>query len=256
MMVPMGLTAILRPLPHLSRIRTAFKTVADRLGPRLGLGLLAAGVVIVLFAALASQVTEGETQQFDDAFRMAVHGLSSPRATSVLHAITQLGSPAVLIPLTVVAAWVFLELRRIRGAILLSATMVGVTLLNWVLKLAFQRARPAPFFDLTMPASYSFPSGHALSSFCFYAALAALITVRLRSRPLRVAVWAAAALVIAAVGFSRIYLGVHYISDVVAGYAAGFVWVLTVASADRMFRRADKPGPRAAAAEPPPGGPS
>ena len=63
-------------------------------------------------------------------------------------------------------------------------------------------------------------------------------------------------MIVVAVGFSRVYLGVHYPSDVVAGYATGFVWVLTVASADRVFRRADERGSKAAAAEPPPGGPA
>jgi membrane-associated phospholipid phosphatase len=244
-----------KPLPRVSRIRTAAKTVADRLGPRLGLGLLAAVIVAILLAVLASEVREGEVQPFDDAVRMGVHGVSSPAATGVLHAITQLGSPFFLIPLTIIASLVFLHLRRIRGAILLTATMVGVTLLNWILKLLFQRARPVAFFGLDTPTSYSFPSGHALASFCLYGALAALVTARLRSPVLRAAVWAAAMLIVVAVGFSRVYLGVHYPSDVIAGYAAGFVWVLTVASADRVFRRADERGSKAAVAEPPPGGP-
>jgi membrane-associated phospholipid phosphatase len=245
-----------KPLPRLDRVRTAARTVADRLGPRLGLGLLAAAIVFVLFAMLAEEVREGETQHFDDAIRLTVHGVASPPMTTVVRAVTELGSPVFLIPTTLVCSLYFLHLRRIRAAILLTITMVGVTLLNWILKEIFQRARPVPFFGLPPPTSYSFPSGHSLASFCFYGALAALVTARLRSRLLRVVVWAAAGVVIAAVGFSRLYLGVHYASDVVAGYATGFVWVLTVASADRVFRRADRAGPRAAVAEPPPGGPS
>lgn len=169
------------PLPRLSRIRSAFKTMADRLGPRMGVGLLAAVIVTVLFGMLAEEVREGETQHFDDALRTTVYGVASPRATTVLHAITQLGSPLLLLPMTIVFALVFLHGRRIRAAILLTATMLGVTLLNWILKSWFQRPRPLPFFGLTMPASYSFPSGHSLASFCFYGALAALVTARLRS---------------------------------------------------------------------------
>jgi len=188
--------------------------------------------------------------------RMTVYGVASPHATSVLYAVTQLGSPLLLIPGTLVCSLLFLHLRRIRGAILLTLTMVGVTLLNWILKAVFQRPRPLPFFGLTTPTSYSFPSGHALAAFCFYGALAALVTARLRSPLLRALVWAGAAVVIVAVGFSRLYLGMHYPSDIVAGYATGFVWVLTVASADRMFRRADQRGAKTAVAEPPPGGPA
>jgi undecaprenyl-diphosphatase len=240
------------PLPRLSRIRSAFKTMADRLGPRMGVGLLAAVIVTVLFGMLAEEVREGETQHFDDALRMTVYGVASPRATTILHAITQLGSPLLLLPMTIVFALVFLHGRRIRAAILLTATMFGVTLLNWILKAWFQRPRPLPFFGLTMPASYSFPSGHSLASFCFYGALAALVTARLRSPLLRALVWAGAIVIIVAVGFSRLYLGVHYASDIVGGYATGFVWVLTVASADRVFRRADERGSEAPVAEPPP----
>ena len=209
------------PLPRLARIRTAARTLADRLGPRLSLGLLAAAIVLVLFAVLAGEVREGETQHLDDAVRLTVHGVASPRLTAVLDLSTELGSPLVLIPLTIVCSLVFLRLRRIRGAILLTVTMVGVTLLNWVLKAIFQRARPVPFFGLSTPTSYSFPSGHSLASFCFYGALAALVTARLRSRALRVTVWAGAALVIVAVGFSRLYLGVHYASDVFFGMLNG-----------------------------------
>ena len=244
------------PLPRLSRIRSAFKTMAERLGPRMGIGLLAAAIVMVLFAVLASEVLEGETQHFDDAVRMTVHGVASPHATTVLHAITQLGSPLFLLPMTLVASLIFLRRRRIRGAILLTATMVGVTLLNWILKSVFQRPRPLPFFGLTVPASYSFPSGHSLAAFCFYGALAALVTARLRSTFGSALVWAGAVVIIVAVGFSRLYLGLHYPSDIIGGYATGFVWVLTVASADRMFRRADERGAKTAVAEPPPGGPA
>src|SRR5258708_9835783 len=238
----MARAAAAAPPPRLSRIRSAFKTMAERLGPRMGIGLLAAAIVMVLFAVLASEVLEGETQHFDDAVRLTVYGVASPHATSVLYAVTQLGSPLLLIPGTLVCSLLFLHLRRIRGAILLTLTMVGVTLLNWILKAVFQRPRPLPFFGLTTPTSYSFPSGHALAAFCFYGALPALVTARLRSPLLRALVWAGAAVVIVAVGFSRLYLGMHYPSDIVAGYATGFVWVLTVASADRMFRRADQSG--------------
>ena len=248
--------ATAKPLPRVSRIRTALTTVRDRLGPRLGLGLLAALIVLVLFGVLAEEVREGGAQPVDDAIRAAVHGVASPTATAVLHTVTQLGSPLFLIPMTMIASLIFLHLRRIRGAILLTATMAGVSLLNWILKLFFQRERPVPFFGLSVPSSYSFPSGHSLASFCFYGALAALVTARLRSPVLRAVVWASAVVIIVAVGFSRLYLGVHYATDVIAGYATGFVWVLTVASADRVFRRADERGSKAAVAEPPPGGPS
>src|SRR5262249_22953312 len=118
-------------LPRLERIRTAMGTVTERVGKRLALGLVAAGVVIVLFAVLAGQVREGETQHFDESIRFAVHGLASPPVTALVIVATQLGSPAILLPGTLVACFVFLRLKRVRGAILLVVTMVGATLLQW-----------------------------------------------------------------------------------------------------------------------------
>jgi undecaprenyl-diphosphatase len=237
--------------PRIRRLSKGLRVVIERLGPRLALGLAAAGLVFGLFVLLAREVGKGDTQRFDDAVRYTVRGVASPRLTGVLRWVTSLGSSLALVPATLVAAAIFVRRRRNRAAILLVVTMAGVTLLNWLLKVLFQRGRPVPFFDLPLPSSYSFPSGHALASFCFYASLAALLTARTRRAGLRLAIWTSAALVIAAVGFSRIYLGVHYASDVAAGYGAGFVWVLTVASGDRMLRRVDRARSKAAIAEPP-----
>ncbi|HUG52754.1 MAG TPA: phosphatase PAP2 family protein [Vicinamibacteria bacterium] len=241
------------PLPRLSRIRAAVVVLTERLGPRLALGLLAAAGVALLLAGLADEVRDGEVQPLDDAVHSVLRDVSSPRATEVLRVLTDLGSGWVLTPATIVCAFGFLARRRIRGAVLLSVTMLGVAALDWMLKLTFARDRPSPFFGDAVPDSYSFPSGHALAAFCFWGVLAALLAVRVRSRAVRVVIWTAAAVVILAVGFSRVYLGVHYATDVVAGFGVGFIWVLTVASADRMLRGGDRAGARGApAAEPPP----
>jgi undecaprenyl-diphosphatase len=212
--------------------------------------MLAAAVVMVLFMMLASEMREGETQPFDDAVRSLVYGVASNRATSVLRIATELGAPLFLIPLALMLSLVFVYRRRIPDATLLTVAMIGVALLNWTLKAFFQRPRPLPFFGLSTPASYSFPSGHALFAFSFYGILATLVTARLRSPLIRALVWAAAVVLVGVVGFSRVYLGVHYPSDVIAGYATGFVWVLTVASADRILRGPREDGPSVSAVSP------
>ena len=94
--------------------------------------------------------------------------------------------------------------------------------LDQLLKVAFHRPRPPTLFGLAGPAGYSFPSGHALVSFAFFGALAVFAAPR---RWLRYIV---AALPVAAIGYSRIYLGVHYPSDVLGGWAAAAVWVFSV----------------------------
>lgn len=155
-----------------------------------------------------------------------MHAHSSAELTSALRFLTNFGEPAVLIALSGAATAALVFLRRKRAALLLIIAMVGGFLLDATLKLVFHRARPpASFFGTPMPDSYSFPSGHALFSVCFLGTLALLVSARVRSRPGRVAVWLAAALLAGSIGFSRIYLGVHYPADVIAGYAAGAVSV-------------------------------
>ena len=215
----------------------AFRTVIDRLGARLFAGLLAALLVLVLFRVLAVSVAQGITDEIDHEIRRSVNHLSSPALTTAMRRLTDLGSPLVLTPLTLAAAFGFLRVRRRRAAVLIVVTMLGVVLLDSGLKLVFQRARPVPFFGLPVPSSYSFPSGHALAAFCFFFTLAALLAVRTRSPVLRVLVALLAAAVVATVGLSRVYLGVHYPTDVIAGYAAGFIWVVSVVSVDQFFRR-------------------
>jgi undecaprenyl-diphosphatase len=234
------------------RIPAAVRAIVDRLGVRLALGLVAAMATLASFQGLSEGVAEGSTDAFDQSIRSFVNDLSSPPSTAAVRRLTELGSPVLLVPFTLAAALGFLWVRRRRAAILIVVTMLGVVLLNHTLKLFFQRTRPVPYFGLEAPSSYSFPSGHALAAFCFYGALAALLVVRTRRTWLRVALWLAAIAIIGAIGLTRIYLGVHYPSDVLAGYMAGFIWVVTVASGDRFLRRtADTPAHRAPAAEAP-----
>jgi undecaprenyl-diphosphatase len=118
----------------------------------------------------------------------------------------------------------------------LAAAVFGALLLEGILKNTFQRARPHPFFDIPLPASYSLPSGHALFSMCFLGGLAIAIAPRLKSKT-RIIVFIATAAMILAIGFSRVYLGVHYPSDVIAGYTVGLMWLATLKFADQLHRQ-------------------
>jgi len=209
--------------------------VFPSLGLLLSLGLVAAACTLYLFAGLAEEVYEGDTRQFDESTLALVNGFASPSLTSFMRAVTYLGSVVFLTGAGACAVLVFVLARRRRAAVTLLVTMAGAALLNFTLKLVFGRERPEPFFDTPLPESYSFPSGHALLSFCFYGVIAAMIIARIEGTWGRAAVWAGAALLVTLIGLSRVYLGVHYPSDVAAGYAAAFVWVVIVASADRVM---------------------
>jgi membrane-associated phospholipid phosphatase len=149
--------------------------------------------------------------------------------------ISDLGSVAVVATLGLLATVLCYYYHRQRAATLLVITMAGAAGLDLMLKHAFHRARPIPYFG-TSPSSYSFPSGHALGSLCFYSALAAILSARTRKRAARLCIWTTAVLLIGMMGFSRIYLGVHYPSDVIAGCCAAIVWVGAVGITDKILK--------------------
>jgi len=192
------------------------------------LGLTAAIATLVFFGWLADEVLEGETHHFDEATRNAVHQLASPMLTGIMRGVSFIGSTLALAIGTTIAVIRFVMLKWGREAKLFAITMIGAGLLNVTLKLAFKRPRPVPFFNLTAPETYSFPSGHSLTSACFFGALAAILTVRLKSRRVQVIVWVVCTLMFVLIGFSRIYLGVHHTTDVIAGFAAALIWILVV----------------------------
>jgi len=150
-----------------------------------------------------------------------------------------LGSVAAVTAMCLAAVCLSLYFRHTRTAALLAITMLGVAVLDVALKHAFHRPRPVAFFGPT-PSSYSFPSGHALGSLCFYGILAAILTGRALGRGAKFCLWVATVLLVGMIGLSRIYLGVHYPSDVIAGYCAATVWVGAVGFLDRTLRIAER----------------
>lgn len=203
-------------------------------------GLALAALALVLFSWLAEEVFEGDTRLFDEQTRAHINSHAAPSLTVAMRGVTYLGSTIVVLALSFCALVAFYLLKWRRAAVLLLITMAGAFLLNYVLKETFQRARPEPFFGILAPKSYSFPSGHSLLSFCLFGTLAAIIHRRTRNIAVRIVVWVVAALLVALVGFSRVYLGVHYPSDVIAGYLAAAVWVLAVAFGDRLSVRDER----------------
>ena len=204
--------------------------------------LIVAAASVILFARLATEILEHQSLVFDSAIRNAVHQQATPPLTILMRGLSLLGSADVLLPLVVVTLIVMAGAGIRRQAILLVASLTGAAVLDTTLKLAFHRPRPQPFFGLPAPGDYAFPSGHAMVSLCFYVTLAWIVSGRLATRRSRAAVWTAAALLTGLIGFSRVYLGVHYPTDVIGGYAAGLVWMASVAKVRNW--------PRLAAANP------
>jgi undecaprenyl-diphosphatase len=198
------------------------------------ISLVVAVLALFLFAWIAESVADQHTQRFDLLIRTGIHQHASPAFTRVMIWTSFLGGDGLALA-ALLAFGLFIFYRWRRAALWLVITLAGATVLDLTLKHAFHRARPEPYF-VPLPHSYSFPSGHALYSFCFYGVLAALIAGRIRSLPLRILLWAVAALLVFAIGLSRVYLGVHYPSDVIAGYLAAAIWVATLVVLDRLHK--------------------
>ena len=177
-----------------------------------------------LFAELAGHVTSGATQQFDDRVLRWIHAHRVEALERVMLEITFLGTGSVVITMVAVSA-LFLWLTRHKySALLLLVATVGGILLNNLLKVGFGRPRPQIFDWGTEVVSLSFPSGHAMSSAVVYSSVAYLAARLQRRRLHRVLTLLAAVLLIALISMSRLYLGVHYPSDVLAGVIIGLAW--------------------------------
>jgi undecaprenyl-diphosphatase len=220
----------------LNSLNTIFSSTKLALGSLLLSALEIAVGGLIFFGWLTEQMSEGDTRGFDDAVRSFVNQYSSPFLTNIMQIASFLGSTVFLTIFGIGIFITFWLLKWRRAAALLAITMAGASILLFTLKNVFQRARPQPFFETLLPASYSFPSGHSLLSFCFYVVLAAIVTRRIEQRWFQIIVWTFAGSLVALIGLSRIYLGVHHPSDVVAGYTAAFVWVIAVAVTDRFWQ--------------------
>ena len=193
----------------------------------LAIGFLMALVAMIAFAFLADGIRLQEKFALDEYANPFLHAISSPALDLVMNGFTTIGDiPFVTIAFLI--AMGYLLYRRLRAeALFLATAILGSVALNGILKVFIQRPRPPLPWAHVLP-DYSFPSGHSMNSLVFYLAIAMIIWAR--SKPPAGAIAVIVALLIAiAVGFSRIYLGYHYLSDVVGGYAAGLAWLLVVA---------------------------
>jgi undecaprenyl-diphosphatase len=208
------------------------------------LSSIAVLLLVLIVSKLASEVLEGGTQKFDKQILIALRdpaNLSRPIGPHwVLAAaldITALGSATVL-TLTVVAVCGFLLLQGMwRTALFVSLASFGGWFLNGALKQLFQRPRPDVVPHLSAVMSMSFPSGHAMTSAVVYLTLGAL-TMRIAERRLtKFYCMAVAMLATVIVGATRVYLGVHYPTDVIAGWLIGLSWALLCWLLERSIER-------------------
>ncbi|HEX7679911.1 MAG TPA: phosphatase PAP2 family protein [Thermoanaerobaculia bacterium] len=208
------------------------------------IAILVAGGLLTAWAGdgfldLAERVhaKNGALEQTDARIHDWAIGQRTAGATLFFTAMTYVGGPSGVAVEILIVSIILAFRHRWRWMIYLVVTAGGGGLLDFELKRYFARARPAVAEMLRRANGYSFPSGHAMGSAIAYGALAYLAFRAIRSWPARAAAIAFLYTLVAAVSLSRVYLGVHWISDVLAGVTAGTVWVTTTTVAYETMRR-------------------
>ncbi|HKP39102.1 MAG TPA: phosphatase PAP2 family protein [Pyrinomonadaceae bacterium] len=195
-------------------------------GLHLTVGLVALGAALLLFGVIAENVAAGDSlTRVDARINAWLHAHNQTQLTTFCLLISNLHSNLVVTTVTV-AICAYLWERHLRYWVLTFVfTVFGGMLLNYLLKLLF--VRPRPHFDdpILILTTFSFPSGHTLLAVVFYGTLCVFAVSRLRVWKLRVPLIFTGLLMIALVGFSRMYLGVHYLSDVLGAIVEGLAWL-------------------------------
>jgi len=226
---------------------------AGYLGLHLTAGILVSLLALWLFGGVLEDVVAGEPlTQFDRVLSAQLHLRATPAGIDFFRVMSFIGSPPSW---TVIAVAVLVWLMQTRQHLLAgswAAAILGSGLLDFALKLLVHRPRPVFATPFDIAPGWSFPSGHSMGALVGFGMIAYFLLLRTRSPAARVAIVSTAALLTLLVGFSRLYLGVHFFSDVVGGFAVGIVWLsacvtgLEVARRRRAFRAAVAEGARKA----------
>jgi undecaprenyl-diphosphatase len=212
------------------------------------ISLFMAGSLLIGFGLLAEEVLEGDTGAFDEAILMAFRSSADPASPigpawlqEMARDVTALGSFALLGFLTLVVVFYLLISRRHALALLVAVAVIGGGLISTLLKIGFDRPRPdIPHAVRVFTAS--FPSGHAMLSAVTFLTLGALVARAQADRRLKVYFVLVALFLTIIVGMSRIYLGVQYPSDVLAGWCVGSAWAILCWSASLWLQQRGKEG--------------
>lgn len=217
------------------------------------IAVLAAALGLWGFLEVVDEVVEGEARVVDERILLAFREPGDPDdplgpiwLEGMVRDVTSLGGIAVLVLATAIVAGMLVLQRRRRSLLLLLAATSGAGLLSLLLKTWYARPRPELVAHLMPEHSPSFPSGHALAASAVYLTLGALVARFVAGTASKLYVLAVALLLSVLVGISRLYLGVHYPTDVVAGWCVGLSWAMLCWLAARFLQR------RGAVESPPP----
>ncbi|AMX00337.1 phosphatase PAP2 family protein [Rummeliibacillus stabekisii] len=185
-------------------------------------------VSLIGFSCMAILISAQKIVRFDQTLISFIRGFESHTLTSIMKFFTFIGSFPVVLVLFLIASYILYCVLRCRAEVFLLGTVIlGTQVINQVLKIFFHRARP-DFHLLIDVGGYSFPSGHAMSAFAFYGILTFIFWRHIPNRFGRTTIVLFSSILILIIGTSRIYLGVHYPSDIIGGYFVSSIWLTIV----------------------------
>lgn len=190
------------------------------------IGLALSFFFVWIFGEITENVISGDTfVSFDQwVVRHMLH-LRTIHLTSFMEAVTKLGGIIIIVPSGLLAAGYLLLKRQSNAAYGLAIAVIGGIILNNFLKILLQRPRPISESTLIAVSGWSFPSGHAMNSMIFYGMISYLVVLYIRSWTMKIIAIVSGSSIVFLIGLSRIYLQVHYVSDVMAGFACGLFWL-------------------------------
>jgi undecaprenyl-diphosphatase len=206
--------------------------------------VLSAVIGLLIFISIANEVVEGETQHFDNYILKSLrepNDISQPIfpewVTDAMKDITSLGSATIIILFTLMITGYLLLQKKYSLLLFILAATLGGALINLGLKEFVGRARPTEVTHLLEENSLSFPSGHSMMSAIVYLTQATLLTMIEKNRRAKFFIISVALILTILIGLSRIYIGVHYPTDVLAGWIAGISWALLCWYAASLIER-------------------
>ena len=180
-------------------------------------------ISLSVFIFLLINVLSDNISDFDTSIYNVIVSLKSDFMTFIMKAITRFGDAETLILIAIICL-IFIKSKKISGSIAINLASVG--LMNYILKKIIQRPRPPLEFRMVEESSFSFPSGHAMASMAFYGLIIYFINKNMKNNKLKKVICIILSILIFLIGMSRIYLGVHYASDVIAGFAISMVYLI------------------------------
>jgi undecaprenyl-diphosphatase len=186
-------------------------------------GLASCLIILFVVAKIADEVLEKESFAFDRSLLLWIHSFANPNLDRVMLTITRLGNPSIVTTVVLVSLGILWWRHYRQEATIFASACLGAFILNTGLKMFFTKPRPQLWTRLISETSFSFPSGHALGSLVLYGIIAYLLATRYPRSS--IFIYSLAVILIAAIGISRLYLGVHWPTDIIAGYGIGFLWL-------------------------------